>query len=200
MIKFKLIIPFVLLLLIHPGCLARYGEARLNQLLLSVNELKKTCNVRGEELSEKKIKEKLGKPGFLKPIYESNLDFFSLDKLKENSGVLLVPNRTDLYKDMLVAINENGCNNIKLLSYVYDKTGSLEEFSLTFYIGSFKETGKGKPVVFGWDYVKYENNDKCLRKRKVFSNLKIDNPVDCLRLSYSFLIDSEIRCISSSPK
>ncbi len=65
MINIKLAISAFMLFLILPGCLARYGEGRLDQLLLSVNDLKKECVSNGEELTEERIKEKLGKPGFL---------------------------------------------------------------------------------------------------------------------------------------
>ena len=200
--KIKLTIIIILLFITLPGCLIRYGEGRLDQLLLSVDELEKECEANGEELTEEKIKEKLGKPGLLKPIYETSLDFSILEtllyKLKEDAGFLLVPNRAELYEDMIVAIKEGRCRNIKLLSYVYDKTGSLEESAIAFYIGNINGNVKDEPVVFGWDYVKYGNKDllyqirKRKRKRKVFCNYKIDNPADFLRLSYSFLIDTVI--------
>ncbi len=72
MTNIKLAISIILLFLTLPGCLARYGEGRLDQLLLSIKDLEEN----GEDLTEKKIKEKLGKPGFLKPIYERNLNLF----------------------------------------------------------------------------------------------------------------------------
>ncbi len=83
MFNIKLTISIILLFITLPGCLIRYGEGRLDQLLLSVDELKKECEANGEELTEEKIKEKLGKPGFLKPIYEKNLVLAS-DKTKKN--------------------------------------------------------------------------------------------------------------------
>lgn len=64
MINIKSAISVFLLFLILPGCLAQYGEGRLDQLLLSVTDLEKECVTNGEELTEEKIKEKLGKPGF----------------------------------------------------------------------------------------------------------------------------------------
>ncbi len=100
MINIRLTISVFLLSLILPGCLARYGEGRLDQLLLSVNDLKKECGANGEELTEEKIKEKLGRPGFLKPIYERNLDLTFLTTLENDAGVLLVPDREELYKDV----------------------------------------------------------------------------------------------------
>ena len=67
----------------------------------SIKDLEKECEKNREELTEEKIKEKLGKPGLLKPIYERNLNFSSLYKLKKDSCVLLIPNRADLYRVML---------------------------------------------------------------------------------------------------
>lgn len=106
MIKTKVIIFVILLFLILPGCLARYGEGRLEQLLTSVNNLQRESEENNEELTEEKIREILGEPGLLKPIYERNLEFSFLDKLKEDSGVLLMPNRVDLYDDMLTDIKK----------------------------------------------------------------------------------------------
>ncbi len=71
MVKIKTAISIILISLTLPGCLARYGEDRLGQLLSSIKDLEEN----GEELTEERIKEKLGKPGFLKPIYERNLNF-----------------------------------------------------------------------------------------------------------------------------
>lgn len=192
MINIKLTISIVLLFLTLPGCLARYGEGRLNQLLSSVKDLEKECEGNSEELSEKKIKEKLGKPGFFKSIYERNLNFSSLYNLKRDSGVLLIPNRTDLYDDMLTAVNKERSSNIKLLSYIYDRNGSLELSSLTFYIESFEGTGQDEPVVFGWDYVKYGNKNNSKKNRQSNINYKIKKPADYLRLPYTFLVDTII--------
>ena len=69
MIKIKLTTSFILLILTLPGCLARYGEGRLEHLCKSIKDLEKECEKNREELTEEKIKEKLGKPGLLKPIY-----------------------------------------------------------------------------------------------------------------------------------
>ena len=187
MINIKLTISIILLFIILPGCLARYGEDRLDQLLLSINDLEEDS----EELTEEKIKEKLGKPGLLKPIYERNLNFSSLYNLKKDSGVLLIPNRTDLYDDMLASVNKKECDEIRLLSYVYDRMGS-EESSLTFYIGSFEGTGQDEPVVFGWDYVKYGSKNNSKRSRHAYINYNIEKPTDYLRVPYTFLIDTVI--------
>jgi len=194
MINIKSAISVFLLFLILPGCLARYGEGRLDQLLLSVNDLEKECVANNEKLTEEKIKEKLGKPGFLKPIYERNLDLSFLDTLENDAGILLVPNREELYKDMLSAVEEDKLGSIKLLSYVYDRMGSSEATSLTFYIGSNDGAEREEAEVFGWDYVDYGNKDSCNleRKRKAFINYKIDTPADYFRLSYTFLIDTVI--------
>jgi len=194
MITIKSAISVFLLFLILPGCLARYGEGRLDQLLLSVNELEKECEANGEKLTEVQIRGKLGEPGFLKPIYECNLNLSFLDKLKDDAGVLLVPNRAELYEDMLTAVKEDKLSGIKLLSYVYDRTGSSEAMSLTFYIGGDEGTGRKESEVFGWDYVDYGNKDSCNleRKRKVFIQYKIDTPADYLRLPYTLLIDTVI--------
>ncbi len=194
MINIKSAISVFLLFLILPGCLARYGEGRLDQLLSSVNDLEKECVANGEELTEEKIKEKLGKPGFLKPIYERNLDLTFLNTLENDAGVLLVPDREELYKDMLTAVEEDRLSSIKLLSYVYDRMGSSEATSLTFYIGGNEGTGGEESEVFGWDYVGYGNKDSCNleRKRKTFINYEIDTPADYFRLPYTFLIDTVI--------
>ena len=194
MINIKLTISIILLFLTLPGCLARYGEGRLEHLRKSIKDLEKECEENSEELSEKKIKKILGKPGFLKPIYERNINFSSLYNLKKDSGVLLIPNRTDLYDDMLTAVKKDRLSSIKLLSYVYDRMGSLESPSLTFYIGNFNGTREEKPVVFGWDYVKYGNKDRCNCKieKQTFINYKIEKPADFLRLSYTFLVDTVI--------
>ncbi len=194
MINIKSAISVFLLFLILPGCLARYGEGRLDQLLLSVNDLKKECEANDEKLTEEKIKDKLGKPGFLKPVYESNLDLPLLYTLEKDAGVLLVPNRDELYEDMLTAVEEDKLSSIKLLSYVYDRMGSSEATSLTFYIGGNDGTGRRESEVFGWDYVDYGNKDNCdfERKRKTFINYKIDTPADYFRLPYTLLIDTVI--------
>ncbi len=192
----RLVISVLLLILILPGCLARYGEGRLDQLLFSINELKEECAVNNEELTEEKIKEKLGKPGFLKPIYERNLDLSLLRTLDKDAGFLLIPDHADLYRDMLTAVEKEKLSNIKLLSYVYDRMGSSEATSLTFYVGCNDDagTGRNESEVFGWDYVGYGEKDDCnlTRKRKPFSNYKIDTPSDYFRLPYSFLVDTVI--------
>ena len=194
MTNIKSAISVFLLFLILPGCLARYGESRLDQLLLSVNELKTECEANNEELTEEKIKEKLGKPGFCKPIYERDLDLSFLGTLKSDAGVLLVPNREELYKDMLTDVNDGKLSSIKLLSYVYDRMGFSEATSLTFYIGDKEGTGRKEAEVFGWDYVEYGNKDSCNLegRRKPFINYKIDTPADYFRLPYTFLIDTVI--------
>mgnify|MGYP000106102364 CR=1 FL=1 len=192
----RLAISVLLLILILPGCLARYGEGRLDQLLFSINELKEECVVNNEELTEGKIKEKLGKPGFLKPIYERSLDLSLLRTLDNDAGFLLIPDHADLYREMLTAVEKEKLSNIKLLSYVYDRMGSSEATSLTFYIGCNEDTGTGRKEskVFGWDYVGYGEKDDCnlTRKREPFSNYKIDIPADYFRLPYSFLVDTVI--------
>ncbi|MBS1256972.1 MAG: hypothetical protein MAG551_00007 [Candidatus Scalindua arabica] len=188
MTNIKLTISIILLFLTLPGCLARYGKDRLDQLLSSVKDLEEN----GEELTEEKIKEKLGKPGFLKPIYEHNLNSSSLYNLKKDSGVLLIPNRTDLYDDMLTVVKKERSSNIKLLSYVYDRRGLLELSSLTFYMESFGGTGQDEPKVFGWDYVKYGNKNNSKVNRQTYINYKIKKPTDYLRLPYTFLIDTVI--------
>ena len=189
----KSAISVFMLCLIFPGCLARYGEGRLDQLLFSVNELQKECVANNEELTEEKIKERLGKPGFLKPVYVRNLNLSFLNTLKDDAGVSLVPNRPELYDDMLAAVKEDKSYSIKLLSYVYDRMGSLEATSLAFYIGN-EGTGRNEPEVFGWDYVAYGKKDNCdlERKRKAFINYKIDSPAGYFRLPYTFLIDTVI--------
>ncbi|MCP4253285.1 MAG: hypothetical protein GY775_07725 [Candidatus Scalindua sp.] len=194
MMNIKSAISVLLLFLILPGCLARYGEGRLDQLLLSVNDLKKECNANNEELTEERIKEKLGRPGFLKPIYEQDLDLSSLDTLEKDAGILLIPNRAELYKDMLTAVESEKLSSIKLLSYVYDRMGSSEATSLTFYIRGNEDTGRKRPGVFGWDYADYDNKDSCNleRKRKAFLNYKVDTSADYFRLPYTFLIDTVI--------
>ena len=189
----KSAISVFMLCLIFPGCLARYGEGRLDQLLFSVNELQKECVANNEELTEEKIMERLGKPGFLKPVYVRNLNLSFLNTLKDDAGVSLVPNRPELYDDMLAAVKEDKSYSIKLLSYVYDRMGSLEATSLAFYIGN-EGTGRNEPEVFGWDYVAYGKKYNCdlERKRKAFINYKIDSPAGYFRLPYTFLIDTVI--------
>ena len=188
MVKIKSAISIILISLTLPGCLARYGEDRLGQLLSSIKDLEEN----GEELTEERIKEKLGKPGFLKPIYERNLNFSSLYNLKKDSGVLLIPNRIGLYDDMLTAVEEERSSSIKLLSYVYDRRGSLELSSLTFYIESLEGIVQDEPEVFGWDYVKYGNKNNSKRNRQPYINYKIKKPADYLRLPYTFLVDTII--------
>ncbi len=188
MVKIKSAISIILISLTLPGCLARYGEDRLGQLLSSIKDLEEN----GEELTEERIKEKLGKPGFLKPIYERNLNFSSLYNLKKDSGVLLIPNRIGLYDDMLTAVEEERTSSIKLLSYVYDRRGSLELSSLTFYIESLEGIVQDEPEVFGWDYVKYGNKNNTKRNRQPHINYKIKKPADYLRLPYTFLVDTII--------
>ncbi len=190
----KFTISALLFFFILPGCLARYGEGRLDQLLLSVKDLKKECDANNEELTENKIKEKLGRPGFLKPIYERDLDLSSLMTLEKDAGALLVPNRSELYKDMLVAVNKDKMHSVKLLSYVYDRMGSSEVTSLTFYIRGNEDTEGKWPGVFGWDYVVYDNKDSCNlgRKGETFLNYKDVTPADYFRLPYTFLIDTVI--------
>lgn len=188
MMKIKSAISIILISLTLPGCLARYGEDRLGQLLSSIKDLEEN----GEELTEERIKEKLGKPGFLKPIYERNLNFSSLYNLKKDSGVLLIPNRIGLYDDMLTAVEEERSSSIKLLSYVYDRRGFLELSSLTFYIESLEGIVQDEPEVFGWDYVKYGNKNNTKRNRQPHINYKIKKPADYLRLPYTFLVDTII--------
>ena len=188
MVKIKSAISIILISLTLPGCLARYGEDRLGQLLSSIKDLEEN----GEELTEERIKEKLGKPGFLKPIYERNLNFSSLYNLKKDSGVLLIPNRIGLYDDMLTAVEEERSSSIKLLSYVYDRRGFLELSSLTFYIESLEGIVQDEPEVFGWDYVKYGNKNNTKRNRQPYINYKIKKLADYLRLPYTFLVDTII--------
>lgn len=162
-------------------------------MLLSVNGLEKECDTKKEALTEEKIKATLGKPGFLKPVYESKLDLPLLGTLERDAGVLLIPNRAELYGDMIAAVREEKLSNIKLLSYVYDRMGSSEATSLTFYIRDDKGTGSRVPEVFGWDYVGYDNNDSGnLEREKTFLNYEIDTPADYFRLPYTFLIDTVI--------
>ncbi len=206
MIKTKLTIIFILLFIILPGCLARYGEKRLEYLLNITEEWEKP----GVVLTEDKIKDKLGKPGFLKPIYETNLDFplplldtskderkhnlCRLYNLRKDSKVLLIPNREELYNDMITAVENEELTSIKLLSYVYDRMG-FEDPSLTFYIGSLEGPVEDESKVFGWDYVKYgtETRCNCNGEKKAFINYdKIDGPADYLRLPYTFLVDTVI--------
>jgi hypothetical protein len=95
---------------------------------------------------------------------------------------------------MLTAVEEDRLSSIKLLSYVYDRMGSSEATSLTFYIGGDEGTGRKVSEVFGWDYVDYGNKDSgnIERRRKAFINYKIDTPADYLRLPYTLLIDTVI--------
>ncbi|MFQ5964223.1 MAG: hypothetical protein ACE5KZ_08075 [Candidatus Scalinduaceae bacterium] len=190
MIKTKSVLFIIVLFLIHPGCLARYGEGRLDQLLLSINDLKSECENNNEKLTEEKIKKKLGRPGWLKPVYEHNLDLSLLDKLKKDSGILLQSNPQDLYDVILRDINGGRLKNIILLSYVYDRMGH-DDPSLTFYIGDYTDTSNSTHNVIGWDYVKYNHSHRNSGKKrgKIFLSYKIENPVDYFRLSYIFLVD-----------
>ncbi len=193
MIKIKSIIFIILLFFTLPGCLARDGEDRLNHLLSSLDDLKGEGEKNNKELTEDQIKEKLGKPGWLKPVYENNLDLSLLEKLREGSGVLLIPNRTDLYDEMLADKKEKRLKSVELLSYVYDRMG-LEDPSLTFYIGNYGDTGERTRSIIGWDYVKYDHSYQSSgkKKKKIFINYEIDRPVDYLRLPYTFAIDTVI--------
>ena len=157
-----------------------------------MNDLKKECEANNEELSEAKIKEKLGKPGFLKPVYEHNLDLSFLHTLEKDAGVLLVPDREDLYRDMLAAVAQGNLSSIKLLSYVYDRMGLSEAASLTFYIRD--NAGAEGCEVFGWDYVDYGNKDSCdpEEKRRALTNYKFNTLTDYFRLPYTLLIDTVI--------
>jgi len=199
MIKIKLTISIILLFITLPGCLrnpgylARYGEKRLAYLVDITKEWEKP----GIVLTEDKVKDKLGKPGFLKPIYETNLVLASakthktLRDLKKDKGVLLKHYPEDLY-DVLSG-KDGILENLKLLSYVYDRMG-FEDPSLTFYIGSI-EGGRSTPKVFGWDYVKYgtETRFNCNGENKTFINYdKIAGTADYLRLSYAILADTVI--------
>ncbi len=204
MIKTKLTIIIILLFIMLPGCLrnqgylVRYGEDRLNQLRMSVNKLQRECQDNNVELTEAKIKERLGKPGFLKPIYETNLDLSFLDNLERDSGVSLIPislipNRADLYRVMSDERDNGNLESVKLLSYVYDRMG-LEDPSLTFYIGSFKGAGEDESKVLGWDYVKYGTETRCNfeGEENVFINYDKIGSTDYLRLSYTILADTVI--------
>lgn len=204
MIKIRLTIFVFLLFMALPGCmgnpgyLVRYGEKRLDYLRNTTEALQKECDKNGSELTEEKIKEKLGKPGFLKPVYETNLDLTSrsirqtLRELNKDKGVLLKHHPDNLY-DVLSDEDKN-LKNLKLLSYVYDRMGSLEETALTFYLGSFTDTDRKEPVVLGWDYVKYDDKNRRNHKkqRKGFINYNMKTPADYLRLPYTFLIDTVI--------
>jgi hypothetical protein len=193
MIKIKSIIFIILLFLTLPGCLARYGEDRLNHLLSSLDDLKSECEKNNKELTGDQIKEKLGKPGWLKPVYENNLDLSLLEKLREDSSVLLIPNRAGLYDDMLTHKRKKILKSVELLSYVYDRMGQ-ENPSLTFYIGNYTGTSGHTRGIIGWDYVKYGHSCQGTRKKrkKIFINYEIDKPVDYLRLPYTFAIDAVI--------
>jgi hypothetical protein len=193
MIKPTLVFFIILLFLMHSGCLVRYGEDRLNHLLSSLDDLKSECEKSDKKLTEEQIKEKLGKPGWLKPIYENNLDISLLDKLKRDSGVSLEPYPQNLYNVMLEDINNGRLKSIKLLSYVYDRMGQ-DDPSLTFYIGNYADTSEHTRSIIGWDYVKYDYSYQrsVSKRREIFVNYKIDPPVDYLRLPYTFLIDAII--------
>ncbi len=199
MIKTKLTIIIILLFIILPGCLrnpgylVRYGEKRLEYLLDTTDALKKECDKNGVDLTEEKIKEKLGKPGFLKPIYERNLDLSFLDNLERDSGVSLIPNPADLYRAMSEDRDNGTLENVKLLSYVYDRMG-FDDPSLTFYIGSLEGTGEDERKVLGWDYVKYGTETRCNfeGEKNLFINYDKIEGTDYLRLPYTFLVDTVI--------
>jgi len=210
--KIKSAILILLLFLILPGCLrnpgflSRYGKDRLEHFLDITDEWERP----GVVLTEDKIKEKLGKPGFLKSIYEYNLDFppscsdpvkeeehkrnlCRLKDLNRDSGILLIPNRRDLYRDMIRDVESKRLTSIKLLSYVYDRMG-FEDPSLTFYIGSLEGTVGSGYKVYGWDYVKYGTGNRCNCdvERESFGGHKIKERAGCLRIPYTFLIDTVI--------
>jgi hypothetical protein len=171
----------------------------------------------GVVLTEDKIKEKLGKPGFLKPIYEHNLGFplpcsdtakneereRNLCRpytLQRDSKVLLMPNYDDLYNDMITAVEDEELTSIKLLSYVYDRMG-FEDPSLTFYIGNIEGAVENEPKVFGWDFVmigsKYKNHlninrCNCEAGREDIDSFIVGKKSDYLRAPYIFLIDTVI--------
>ncbi len=206
MINIKLTIFIILLFITLPGCLhgpgylVKYGEERLKYLVDITEEWERDDEF--STLTEDKIKCELGKPGFLKPIYETNLVLASdktkktLRDLKKDKGVALkhYPDEPpdDLY-DVLSGSNGK-LKNLKLLSYVYDRMG-FEDPSITFYIGSFEDPRKGGPRVFGWDYVKYgtETGFTCNGEKRGFVNYdKIGGPADYLRLPYTVLVDTII--------
>jgi hypothetical protein len=199
MINTKSAISVFLLFLILPGCLARYGEERLKYLLDITEEWESPGEF--SALTEDKIKVKLGKPGFLKPIYERNLELASgktqktLRDLNKDKGVALKhypDGPDDLYDELSAEYGK--LKNLKLLSYVYDRMG-FEDPSLTFYIGSLEDGGRVIPRVFGWDYVKYgtETGFTCNGEKRTFINYdKIDGLADYLRLLYTLPVDTVI--------
>jgi len=209
--KIKSAIFVLLLFFTLPGCLARYGEDRLGQLLSSIEKL-------SSEPSEVEIKRELGKPGFLKPIYERKLGFPSpcsdpvkeeerkrnlcrLHNLKRDANVSLMPNCDNLYSDMITAVKDDGLTSIKLLSYVYDRMG-FEDPSLTFYIEDREGIGNGSPKVFGWDFAmigsKYYkdhldiNMCNCDVGVENIDCDKSEGPGGYLRKTYIYLIDTVI--------
>ena len=200
MMKIKSAILVLLLFLILPGCLVRYGEKRLDYL----HKITKDWEKPGFVLTEDKIKEKLGKPGFLKPIYETDF-VLSLPKSKKilrdldkDKGVLLEYYPDDLYDQLL---GKHGkLKNLKLLSYVYDRMG-FEDPSLTFYIGSIEGAVENEPKVFGWDFVmigsEYKdhlniNRCNCEVGREDIDSFKAGKKAGYLRVPYIFLIDTVI--------
>ncbi len=199
MMKVRSAIFALLLFLILPGCLrnpgflVRYGEKRLEYLLEVTDEWEKP----GVVLTEDKIKQKLGKPGFLKPVYETNLNLAStktqktLRDLEKDKGVLLEYYPKNLYE--VLSGKHGNLKDLKLLSYVYDRMG-FEDPSLTFYIGSLEGTAGNRSTVFGWDYVRYGTKNRCNRVagRQRLDGFKVKKPEDCLRLPYTFLIDTII--------
>ena len=124
---------------------------------------------------------------------KDNLDLSFLDNLKRDSGVSLIPNRAELYDDMLMYNTNGNLESVKLLSYVYDRMGQ-EDPSLTFYVGNYADTSEHTRSIIGWDYVEYDHSyqSKDKKRKKVFINYEIDKPVDYLRLPYTFLIDTII--------
>jgi hypothetical protein len=199
MIKIKLTIFVFLLFIILPGCLhnpgylVKYGKKRL-EYLLNITEQWKNPNV---VLTEDEIKKNLGKPGFLKPIYEEDLVLASektkktLRDLNKDKGVALKHYPDGLYDELSAEYGK--LKNLKLLSYVYDRMG-FEDPSLTFYIGSFLDPRRG-PKVFGWDYVKYgtETRFTCNGEKRGFINYdNVGGLADYLRLPYTVLADTVI--------